>query len=450
MSDVRQPPTDRKGAYASAPTVGSDLGLVWANKGCASRGAKEAAIREVYGHGEELGKLYHGDSLDMLQRLIRDGYGGTVDLVYIDPPFGGGSLYTRKVQLRGADAGISFQVPAYQDIWSAAEYLQFMYERLHLLKELLSAKGSLYLHVDTSQVHYLKVICDEVFGRENFQREIVWRIGWVSGYKTQAKNWIRNHDTILFYSKDPEKFYFQKQFAPYAPGYKRRGGTKPKGKGHPIEDTWNCSEQDRLDSIQIKSFSGEKTGYPTQKNEALLERIIQSSCPEGGLVLDCFSGSGTTAYVARSMSRRWLAGDINPEAIHTTRSRMLADGTGQLSSGFGVYSFEENSAEVKATADVSISRKGTHIDVAIKEFRSQAVASAMKNCSKKPAEWRSVVDCVLIDLDYDGKVFRMDFSDIPTEAKKVVRGTYTPRSSGRVAVMVVDLLGNAIVVPESA
>jgi adenine-specific DNA-methyltransferase len=166
--------------------------------------------------------------------------------------------------------------------------MQFMYERLVLLQELLSETGSLYLHVDTAQAHYLKVLCDEVFGRENFQREIVWRIGWVSGYKSQAKNWIRNHDTILFYSKDPAQFYFDKQYAPYAAGYKRRGEGK-KGKGHPLEDTWNCSEQDKLDSIQIKSFSHEKTGYPTQKNEQLLERIIRSSCPEGGLVLDCLS-----------------------------------------------------------------------------------------------------------------------------------------------------------------
>ena len=421
--------------------------LVWPEKHATPKVCVEADLCQVYGHGEELGKLIHGDSLDVLTWLNSQGYTGAVDLAYIDPPFGGGSLYTRKVNMRGVDAGISFNVPAYQDIWSNSEYLQFMYERLFAIKELLSSTGSLYLHVDTSQAHYLKVICDEVFGRESFQREIVWRIGWVSGYKTQAKNWIRNHDTILFYTKDPENFYFKKQFSPYAAGYKRRGGGKPRGKGHPIEDTWNCSEQDRIDSIQIKSFSREKTGYPTQKNEELLERIIESSCPEGGLVLDCFAGSGTTAYVARQMSRRWLACDINPEAIHTTRARMLADGTGQLSSGFGIYSTASATSQESANVDVSFVRIGDQVKIDIANFASPSVAAAIKSRKKQPSDWRSIVDCVFIDLNYDGKVFRMDFADLPA-AQHVVRGTYAPCSQGRIAIMIVDLLGNELIVAE--
>ena len=436
MSVFPHPTTDQAGPR-----------LYWHGKaGGNLTSSDEARLIQVYGHGDELGRLYHADSLHMLQSLIGQGYGETVDLAYIDPPFGGGALYTRKVQLRGTDSAVSFNVPAYQDIWSDAEYLQFMYERLVLLKDLLSKSGSLYLHVDTSQSHYLKVMCDEIFGRENFQREIVWRIGWVSGYKTQAKNWIRNHDTILFYSKDPESFYFKKQFAPYAPGYKRRGGSKPRGKGHPFEDTWNCSEQDRLDSIQIKSFSGEKTGYPTQKNEALLQRVIESSCPEGGLVLDCFAGSGTTPYVARKTSRRWLASDINPEAIHTTRARMLADGTGQLSSGFGIYSFSSDE-KTGPTAKVEFNRRGSQVEISLEDFYSQAVVNAMKTSRKKFGDWRSIVDCVFLDLNYDGKAFRMDFADLP-KCGQTIRGKYMPTSAGRIALMIVDLLGNEIVVTE--
>ena len=223
---------------------------------------------------------------------------------------------------------------------------------------------------------------------------------------------------------------------------------KPKGKGHPVEDTWNCSEQDRLDSIQIKSFSGEKTGYPTQKNEALLERIISASCPEGGLVLDCFAGSGTTAYVARRMSRRWITGDVNPESIHTVRTRMLADGSGQLSGGFGVYSLEKPSSAQIPKADVTFSRQGSQVDVEIQDFLSPSLVAAMKNCRKKPSEWRSIVDGVLIDLNYDGTVFRMDFADIPAKAEQTVQGIYRPRSSGRIAVKIIDLLGNETVVSE--
>ncbi len=406
---------------------------------------REATLCDVYGYGEELGRLFRGDSFDMLSWLLNHGYAGTVDLVYIDPPFGGGSLYSRKVQFRGVDSDLVIQVPAYQDLWSDADYMQFMYERLVLLHRVLSETGSLYLHVDTAQAHYLKVLCDEVFGRENFQREIVWRIGWVSGYKSQAKNWIRNHDTILFYSKDPAHFYFDKQYAPYAAGYKRRGEGK-KGKGHPLEDTWNCSDQDKLDSIQIKSFSHEKTGYPTQKNEQILERIIRSSSPEGGLVLDCFLGSGTTAAVARKMSRRWLAADVSPAAVHTSRVRLLTEGLGQLSSGFATYDFE--SATQTPTAEVAIERKSNKLDISIKSFQSPVLAeAASRQHGREGIDWRSTVDCVLVDLNFNGQAFRMDFADLP-QAQLTVKGVYGPRTSGRVAVKIIDLLGNEVLVAE--
>ncbi|MEA2552508.1 MAG: adenine-specific DNA-methyltransferase [Fimbriimonadaceae bacterium] len=413
----------------------------------------EAICTDVYGHGEELGRLFRGDSQEALYWLLQEGHRGTVDLAYIDPPFGSGSNYARKIQLRGVDGDLSITVPAYQDLWSDGAYLQFMLDRLVLLRELLSPTGSLYLHVDTAQAHYLKVICDEVFGRENFQREIVWRIGWVSGYKSQAKNWIRNHDTILFYSKDPDNFHFEKQYAPYADGYKRRGEGATKGKGHPIEDTWNCSEQDRLDSIQIKSFSAEKTGYPTQKNEQLIERIIRSSCPEGGRVLDCFVGSGTTAAVAQKLSRRWLAVDANPAAIHTTRTRLLENGLGQLSSGFSIYDLEPANRPLAVhrtpRATVGFKRKGNALAVSIEDFQSPALLSeVIRQCGKREVDWRSTVDCVLLDLHHDSTAFRMDFSDLPARRELVVRGNYRPRTSGRVAVKIIDLLGNEALVLE--
>jgi len=173
-----------------------------------------------------------------------------------------------------------------------------------------------------------------VFGQDSFQREIVWRIGWISGYKSAAKNWIRNHDLILFYTKDNAQFTFNKQYVPYPLNYHRRGQEGPPeeggGKGYPIEDVWNANPfefalrgEESLDSIQIKSFSTEKTGFPTQKNESLLKRIVKASSNEGDLVLDCFVGSGTTAAVAEKLNRRWIACDLSRFAIHTTRKRLL-------------------------------------------------------------------------------------------------------------------------------
>lgn len=406
--------------------------------------APEARLVDVYGHGEEQGRLFRADSLDLLRWMQSNGYAGEVDLIYLDPPFGGGSIYTRKVQLRGADADLTLQLPAYPDLWSDTGYLQFMYERLIVARELLKETGSLYLHVDTTQAHYLKVLCDEVFGRENFQREIVWRIGWVSGYKTQAKNWIRNHDTILFYSRHPERFHFEKQYTPYAAGYKRRGDQGRQGKGHPLEDTWNCSENDRLDSIQIKSFSGEKTGYPTQKNERLLERIIRASSPENGLILDCFAGSGTTPYVAQKLSRRWIAGDISRWAVHTTRSRLLANGLGQLSSGFSVYEIEDSERPSTPVADVDIQRKGSTVEVKIRYFSSPVVTDA----ANRQLDWRSAVDSVLIDMNYNRREFRMDYADMAPGRQGTVRGFYKPRTSGKVAVKIIDVLGNEVLIEE--
>ncbi len=185
---------------------------------------------------------------------------------------------------------------AYRDTWGRGldSYLQWFYETAVLLHELLAEDGSIYVHLDAHIGHYAKIVLDGVFGRDCFQREIVWRIGWVFGYKTAAKNWIRNHDTILFYTKHPSQFVFNKSYIPYPPGYERRGGSIPTGAGIPIEDVWGLYHEEGLTSIQIMSFSSEKAGYPTQKPEALLERIIRASTrkPSGSyepdLVLDCF------------------------------------------------------------------------------------------------------------------------------------------------------------------
>lgn len=276
------------------------------------------------------GLLYHGDNKEVLAHLLANGFRGQVKLIYIDPPFDSGADYVRKVELRGPKGKVKLDGEGYTlgeqiqyaDIWANDNYLQFMYERLLLLKELLSDDGSIYVHMDSANVHAIKVVCDEVFGASNFQREIIWRIGWISGYKSAAKNWIRNHDTILFYSKNKDRFTFNKEYIPYPEGYTRRDGDVPDGDGYPIEDTWNCYEIDSLDSIQIMSFNSEKVGYPTQKNENLLSRIIRASSNHGDFVLDSFIGSGTTAAVAQKLGRRWIGCDINKGAIQTTAKRL--------------------------------------------------------------------------------------------------------------------------------
>jgi adenine-specific DNA-methyltransferase len=228
---------------------------------------------------------------------------GRVKLIYIDPPFNTGT----------DDFG-------YNDTFNHSSWLTFMRNRLQVARELLSNDGSLYVHLDFNEVHYCKVLLDEIFGRQNFQREIVWRIGWVSGYKTAAKNWIRNHDTILFYTKGD--LSFNKEYIPYPDGYVRRDGKAPEGEGYAIEDTWNCSDIDKIDSIQIKSFDQEKTGFLTQKNEALLRRIVYSATNPRDIVLDFCAGSGTTGATAHKMGRQWILVEQMESQVKTMLDRM--------------------------------------------------------------------------------------------------------------------------------
>jgi DNA modification methylase len=279
-------------------------------------------------HGEAVNgwhnEIYWGDNLQVMSHLLKK-YRGKVKLVYIDPPFDSKADYKKKIELKGGRVESEytpFEEKQYGDIWTNDEYLQFMYERFIMLRELLADDGSIYVHMDENRSHYIKIILDEVFGQDNFQREIIWRIGWISGYKSVAKNYIRNHDIIFYYSKNSSPV-FNKIYIPYADDYVRRDGKKPDGPGYPIEDTWNCSELDRLDSIQIMSFSGEKVGYPTQKNENLVTRIVNASSNPGDIVLDCFMGSGTAQAVAMKLGRKFIGADINLGAIQTTTKRLL-------------------------------------------------------------------------------------------------------------------------------
>ncbi len=259
--------------------------------------------------------LIFGDNLQILKTfyrnedpLIKNKIKGKVKLIYIDPPF------STEEDFKG-DRGQK----AYRDKTKGAEFIEYLRRRLIVARELLADDGSIYVHLDEKKSHYIKVIMDELF---SFQREIVWRIGWVSGYKTAAKNWIRNHDVILFYTKS-DSFIFNKEYVSYPDGYLRRDGKEPEGNGMAIEDTWNCNEIDTMHSIQIMSFSDEKTGYPTQKNENILARIIKAATNPGDIVMDFFCGSGTTLAVADKLDRRWIGCDIGKLAIYTTQKRLL-------------------------------------------------------------------------------------------------------------------------------
>jgi DNA modification methylase len=303
--------------------------LLWKGKRkVAARAAPRASLRveEIHGEAGDSGawrnRLVLGDSRRVLASMLPH-LEGRVALVYVDPPYGTGGSFDYLASIPEAPKEARVAVPAYADAGDLDAWLAMFADTATLLRRLLADGGSLYVHLDAHVAHYAKVVLDEIFGAAAFQREIVWRIGWVSGFKSQARGWIRNHDTLLFYAKGGRPRTFHKTYVPYPPGYTRRDGSPPRGKGHPLDDVWNASEADRLDSIQIMSFSGEKVGYPTQKNESLLARIVAASSDPGDLVLDAFAGSGTTAVVAEKLGRRWIACDVSPVAVHAARRRLL-------------------------------------------------------------------------------------------------------------------------------
>lgn len=237
--------------------------------------------------------LIKGNNLLTLTSLLAK-YSGKIKLIYIDPPYN-----------TGTD---SF---GYNDKFNRSTWLTFMKNRLEIAKKLLSEDGAIYMQLDYHQVHYAKVLMDEVFGEDNFQREIIWRIGWLSGYKTIDNNWIRNHDTILFYSKNPNKCKFIKY---YIPKEEFKDIATSNAKRYPIEDVWNGNEYDDLNSIAIVSFSGETVSkmlnkedeVKGQKSEKLIERIIRAHTDVGDIVLDFFGGTGTTGAVAMKMGRKFI------------------------------------------------------------------------------------------------------------------------------------------------
>lgn len=291
-----------------------------------------AQKKETYGNpkAKDCNKLFWGDNKQVLAHLLKE-YRGKVDLIYIDPPFDSKADYVKKVKLKGSEiSGLEQNVieqMQYVDMWEKDEYLQFMYERLIVMRELLSEKGSIYLHCDWHKNSHLRLIMDEVFGEENFKNEIIWHY-FVSG--KYPNEFAKDHDNIYAYQKTKDStFNYEKQSDKalyYEKYYNKQIVIGEDGKEYytyngdlrtfekQVSETWGLNK--------IKRDGKEIVGYPTQKPETVLERIIKASSNEGDLVMDCFMGSGTTLAVAEKLGRRWIGCDINKGAIITTTERL--------------------------------------------------------------------------------------------------------------------------------
>ena len=532
--------------------------------------------------------LFQGDNKEILSALLVQGFRGKIDLIYIDPPFASGADYVRKVALRGkkekleAEGHTIAEQIQYSDIWANDNYLQFMYERLILMRELLSNNGSIYVHCDWRMNSYLRLVLDEIFSKGNFINEITWCYRDIGSRTTSY--FKRKHENLLVYSKSEtwihniqrgkiaestrkrfEEYFNENNQITYAALKDSNPGVFAKLKGIPqdLNEVWLDAKHGAqltdwwTDISPLKHGFNESIGYPTQKPEALIERIINASSNKDSIVLDCFVGSGTTAAVAERLGRRWIAADINKGAIQTTIKRLqklpnmqcgivhyqvnnydastdlerrdivikkygvqtdrqeaFFDGTldGTLvkiidltkpltpldiqtikdelenrpeeSRNITVFCYGINSniqAELKeenrrrgvnkifvrdigsegvttfepASAEVNFEREGDSVKITIADYISPTILARMDIdrtiFDEQIDDFRAQIDCVLIDTDYTGEHFNIVESDVPEKKKDFVEGEYTvslPRADTRVAVKIIDMLGEETVVTE--
>lgn len=313
------------------------------------------------------GLLFHGDNKEVLANLLANGFRGKINLIYIDPPFDSGANYVRKVQLRGVKGTAKIEGETYTlgeqiqytDIWANDNYLQFMYERLMLLKELLSENGSMFLHCDNRKMHLLRCLLDEVFGADSFVNELVWVHQIMGG--AHDKRFPKAHETVYWYTKGngyrlrsedvnvrvPYSEYVRNSLKQDENGqwyYERRRMSRKAteeelaNKAHTrtyVEDitAGTVATDVWSDMLSYQEPPDERQGielYPTQKTTKLVTRILSAASDGGGVVMDCFAGSGVLAKVAQELGRRWICCDINKGAIQTTAKRLQTIITEQI------------------------------------------------------------------------------------------------------------------------
>ena len=317
-----------------------------------------AQLKEL--HGDEVdgwrNKIYWGDNLQVMSNLLKE-YRGKVKLVYIDPPFDSKADYRMTIEMKGKTAKndqLSFEEKQYGDIWSNDEYLQFMFERLILIRELMADDAAIYLHCDYRKVHHLRCLMDEVFGPQNFLNHLIWMFSTRSSIKS---SWKRSHHDILLYKKSQDPTFNWNDDMVIEPlsestikkyrledenGRYRLNGRNikdsPVRSAKDVDASWEKTHpelvvRDYLREGKVANdfffidienqASNTRTDYPTQKPEELLNKLMAASSKPGDLVFDCFMGSGTTQAVAMKLGRRFIGADINLGSIHTASNRLV-------------------------------------------------------------------------------------------------------------------------------
>ena len=412
--------------------------LVWPGKPARSRGSPETtAPLVVTAHlgaplaaGGARNRLVHADNRAAIPALLGE-LEGRIDLLYIDPPFATGGSFSARTG-PGAE-----EIPAYDDRWqdNLGDYLSRMLEQLELFRALLSPRGTIFLHCDWHVSHYLRCLLDEVFGEGAFKNEIVWRY---RRWPAKTKAFQRMHDVLFWYGKTPNDTHAwtplyeglapstlqtwgtKRQVADFSSGRRKPSQTTEETLGAPMSDVWDIGI--------IAPIALERVGYPTQKPEALLRRVIEAASRPGDLVADFFAGSGTTLAVAEKLGRRWIGCDMGSVAVHTAKKRLLA------LPGCSAFEVLEPAGALPPRGEGSLA------DVAVTVTSASSEGRVMLRL-----EGASNVDFWAVDWDHDGQVFRPSFhaargrkgGELTLEASHA----YVAASARRVAVQLVDAAG---------
>jgi DNA modification methylase len=419
-----------------------DLKLTWPSKPAAVH-AEPAALRlarivtpPAADPPRTRNRLIEGDNLAVMAALLPE-WRGRLDLIYADPPFMSGKRYAARIgrdeDSRKPDEWLLGE--GYDDRWTDPDaYLTMMYERLWLMRELLSERGALYLHADWHASHYLRLLLDELFGAEHLLNEIAWVY---HGPSPVRRAFNRKHDTILVYTRSDDYIfnadavrvpYDDSTVKTFASSRKAGFGKVPDlVRGKVPEDWWYFPVVARLHA--------ERTGYPTQKPEALIERIVKASSNEGDVVADFFCGSGTVPVVAERLRRRWIACDASSRAIHTTAKRLL-----QARVPFEVWSTREEQ-DADETMRVRTSFDGRTLEVRLEKYRAPIPAEQ----SPRIQRWDDLVDYWEIDPDYRDGVFHSRWQSFRSriQSELITQATFeVDRLEQRqIAIRLVDVLG---------
>jgi DNA modification methylase len=471
-----------KGVKGAAQASVGDVTLFWpgrawnvdATKPNAGRCPRVTVDETVAARSGDSGRLIYGDALDVGRLLLEEGQGGKVDLVYVDPPFASQASYVHEARLDGAADGRVVRTLAYSDRWSAGSrsstpffagreretgegigaYLDMLAPRLEMAARLLAPTGTLWVHLDWRAAYLVRVLLDEILGRDAFLNEIVWRRAPNLGRQAASAQFGRTLDTLVVYGgswaeltpptrlEPIEKgaFRFDDEGRPFTTAPRGdytdasiekldaqgRVYRSPTGKVYikyflVKDDKGKWCRKRRVDTLWTDvaplrhASRGERTGFPTQKPRALLERIVRCASPPGGLVVDLFAGSGTTGAAAHASGRRFILGDAGHVAIATARARLLREGA-----GLSLERLDDAALPQGAPPSVRARRSesgGVDVELLLPE---------------EPLAWA-------VDASYDGVAFRADWHSERRPGTKTVRAdavAHVDSPSDRIAVRV--------------